>query len=464
MASNELGTNKAMKAGDSIKSPDANTILTMQSDGNLVLSMNGKPLWTSGTAGNPVDNLWMNWDGNLRITSPDNKILWSNGASGHKDAFLRVNNGGTFYVWDGSNHQIWDSGTTGGKVNPTPGGHGVAHTDFGGFDKFLKEAANTCGDVLKIVGPIVAVVVNIIPGIGQAASAAIFAGLAVATATVAAAKAVLNNDPKALIGVISAAAGAMGGSDPEVAAAIQAGAGAVSSAVNGQPIANIISNALQAVPNLPPDIKQGISTVGNLIAAGNSIESPQVKSVISNLPQNIQSGLKLGALTGNSAVVNSSSTITPAVINSLQHMGLVYENSNPIAAHARTLVGQGTLGFDVGLGCTFNKISANNLNTIREGLSSIDQNGFDSALALHIGSYVSPTPNANVHPMQSAGHLMTVGMKSAPESNRVAMMQNIANNPTARAGAVIAVKQLANEKQGFFTQFIHWIEGLFTGN
>jgi hypothetical protein len=453
MASNELGTNKAMHPGDSIKSPDGDTVLTLQQDGNLVLTGKGRQLWTSGTAGNSVDNVWMNYDGNLRITTPDNKVLWSNGASGHKDAFLRVNNGGTFYVWDGSNHQIWDSGTTNYTVNPTPGGHGAAHTDFGGFDKFLKEAANTCGDITKIVGPIIAIAANIIPGIGQAACAAIMAGVAAATATTAAAQAIINKDPKALDNVASAAASTIpGGDDPSVQAAIQLSASAVST---GQAVASNIQS-------VPPNIQSSLTSVGQLLAAGNPVDSPQVNSALSKLPPNVQSGVKLGSLTGNSAVVNSSSTITPAVLRSLQHLGSLYESSNPPASHARTLVPSGTYGFDIGLGCTINKISANNLSMIRQGLSPADQNGFDSALALHIGANVSP-PADTSNAMQAAGHMITTGMQSAPEDNRVAMMKNVAKNPTARVGATIAVKQIANSREGFFAKIIHWFENLFTG-
>jgi len=446
-----------MHPGDTLSSPDGETVLTVQKDGNVVLTGQGKQLWTSGTAGQSIDNLGMNWDGNLRITDTNKKIVWSNGATGHKDSFLKVNNGGTMYVWDGSNHQIWDSGTTNYTVNPTPGGHGVAHTDFGGFDKFLKEAANTCGDIAKIAGPIIAIAVNIIPGIGQAACVAIMAGVSAATATAAAAQAIINKDPKALDDVASAAASTIpGGDDPSVQAAIQLGSDAVTSGVSGQTIASTV------LQNVPSNLQPQLNNVGQLLAAGNSVDSPQVNAVLSKLPQNIQSGVKLGTLTGNSAVINSSTTITPAVTRALQHLGSVYESANPAAAHARTLVPNGNYGFDIGLGCTLNHISAANLNTIRQSLSSADQNGFDSALSLHIGASTSPPPD-NTNAMQAAGHMITTGMKSAPEANRVAMMKNLAVNPHARAGATLAIKQIASSREGFFANIIHWVEHLFTG-
>ena len=133
-----LGTNQALLAGQSITSPDGNVSLTLQQDGDLVMATrDGKVLWRSGTAGKGAHNAWMDHDGNLRVTDPSGAVLWHNGAHGHKDARARIENTGNLYVWDGTNHMIWDAGASLARPNPVPGGHGAAHTDFGGIDHDL---------------------------------------------------------------------------------------------------------------------------------------------------------------------------------------------------------------------------------------------------------------------------------------------------------------------------------------
>jgi len=188
-----LGTNQGLHIGESITSPDGNVSVVMQPDGDLVIKKNsdGTVLWHSGTAGKGGVIAWMNWDGNLRVEAPggESHTLWSNGAHGHKDARARIENTGNLYVWDGGHHMIWDAGASLARPNPVPGGHGAAHTDFGGIDHDLRNMAHDLEhfsrDLVKDVkqfGPMILSeiqgLVSLIPGIGTGISAAI--GLAMA--------------------------------------------------------------------------------------------------------------------------------------------------------------------------------------------------------------------------------------------------------------------------------------------
>jgi outer membrane protein assembly factor BamB len=57
--------------------------LAMQEDGNLVVYAEGdKPLWSSGTFGNPGSVLAVQVDGNLVIYSRERKPLWASGTRG----------------------------------------------------------------------------------------------------------------------------------------------------------------------------------------------------------------------------------------------------------------------------------------------------------------------------------------------------------------------------------------------
>jgi hypothetical protein len=448
-----LGTNKSLLVGQSLTSADGTTVLTLQADGNLVLTYNGKTLWTSGTAGKPVALLSMKWDGFLHLKDNAGTVYWGDGASGHKDAFLRVNNGGLMMVWDGSNHQIWDSGTSGGKVNPVPGAGGAAHTDFGGIDQFLKEAANTCGSVLNVLAPIAAVVVNIIPGIGQAASLAICAGIAAATAGVKAAAALANKTPGALNAVLSAVASVVpGGSDPAVQAAIDVGSTAVTQAASGHPDPSALISAAANIPGIPPQIQTALDTTGQLLGSGLPISAPQVTAAMQALPPGVQAGMHIGALTGNSAVIGASTTPDASTLTAFEHLGLQREATDPVAVQGRLLAGAGTRGFDIGIGCTLNHISPGNLTAVRNELPSADQKGFDMALALHIGNMIAPPPPPGTNASATAAYAITRGMGSHDSDAKASIMGNIAASPGARPGAVVAVKAIANEKhpEGWF--------------
>jgi hypothetical protein len=52
------------------------TKLAMQEDGNLVIYQGYKPLWASGTDGNPNATLRFSTNGNIVICSASGKLLW----------------------------------------------------------------------------------------------------------------------------------------------------------------------------------------------------------------------------------------------------------------------------------------------------------------------------------------------------------------------------------------------------
>jgi len=52
------------------------TRLAMQEDGNLVIYERYKPLWASGTDGNPMATLRFSPNGNIVICSASGKLLW----------------------------------------------------------------------------------------------------------------------------------------------------------------------------------------------------------------------------------------------------------------------------------------------------------------------------------------------------------------------------------------------------
>jgi hypothetical protein len=176
-----LGTNTKLDVGGSISTPNGAASFVLQPDGEAVLKANheNRVYWRSGTKGKPSARVWMAPDGNLRVEDQAGKTLWDNGAHGHKDAFARIESDGNLVVWDGTNHMIWDAGANLQHPNPIPGGHGSAHTDFGGPDigHDLEHFGNDLVNDVKKFGPMILSdvqgLVSMIPGIGTGISAAI---------------------------------------------------------------------------------------------------------------------------------------------------------------------------------------------------------------------------------------------------------------------------------------------------
>src|ERR1039458_1417553 len=76
-----LTTNESLTAGQYLVSTDAHYQLTMEATGDLVLTVNGRQLWHSNTAGNPGAWLVEQSDGNLVIypAGQATNALWNAG-------------------------------------------------------------------------------------------------------------------------------------------------------------------------------------------------------------------------------------------------------------------------------------------------------------------------------------------------------------------------------------------------
>jgi hypothetical protein len=100
---------QALFADQSIHSPDGNTRLIYQNDGNLVVyNAADKALWASATAGTAPGVTAMQADGNLVVYNAGNQALWASHTENHPGAWLGVQNAGFPAVFAaGSNTQLW---------------------------------------------------------------------------------------------------------------------------------------------------------------------------------------------------------------------------------------------------------------------------------------------------------------------------------------------------------------------
>ena len=92
-------------------SPNGAYILTMQGDGNLVLTHFGQPVWNSATYGQGTAPYTASLaaDGSLHALDHSGKSLWSSGpaASGAAPFSVTVQNDGNIVVYDAHGSQAW---------------------------------------------------------------------------------------------------------------------------------------------------------------------------------------------------------------------------------------------------------------------------------------------------------------------------------------------------------------------
>jgi hypothetical protein len=106
-----LASGQALVKGQSISSPDRNSLLVFQRSGNLELYKNNKLSWQTNTSGQ--GNTLVNQpDGNLVIYNPSNQAVWSSGTFGGGSSSLVVQNDGNTVLYGGSG-PTWSTQTAG---------------------------------------------------------------------------------------------------------------------------------------------------------------------------------------------------------------------------------------------------------------------------------------------------------------------------------------------------------------
>ncbi len=108
--SNILASGAVIRSGQYLLSPDSQSVLTLQDDGNLVLYTNFKSIWNSVTFGKAADRLEMGADGNLVIYFK-NGTTWSTNTQGHPGAYLKLQTDGNLVVYDANNSPLWNTVT-----------------------------------------------------------------------------------------------------------------------------------------------------------------------------------------------------------------------------------------------------------------------------------------------------------------------------------------------------------------
>jgi RHS repeat-associated protein len=127
--------------------------LTMQADGNLVLSAlsTGKTIWSSGTSGNAGAWAKFGTDGNLAVFSTAAAQLWTTGLTATTGATFQVRNDSTAAVVSSAGTLLWKQGT----ANAVPAADATTHYTYnpaGQVDTIKDSAGNTWSYTYNLLG------------------------------------------------------------------------------------------------------------------------------------------------------------------------------------------------------------------------------------------------------------------------------------------------------------------------
>jgi hypothetical protein len=321
------------------------------------------------------------------------------------------------------------------------------------LDKALLKTVKDQAKSVKDVAPYVQMVVSVVPGVGTGVSAALGAGVALASG---------QRIDKALL----AGATSMMPGGPLAQAAAKAAVAGVQAAATGKKldinsVAGTLLNSLPVNPAAKEALMAGMHAVG-AVASGkkvvNAIGEAALHEAIKQLPPDIgkayQSGLAMAAATvaqGHRAIELAS----PALLNKLVETGIQQTKAVPALTEARKLAGKGVRGFDLAQGLLAQHSNVSDITHIRSSIKTPDElKAFDMGLAARIGLVTQP-PRGKLSPAAQAGRAITHGIQGMPTpQNKLAIMKTVAAHPSAAVGAKEAVSQISVSREPWYLQML----------
>jgi len=115
-----LSSGQRIYSNQSVTTSDVQVTLTLQGDGNLVAYRGSQPVWSSGTAGTPVNECAMQTDGNLVLYGPGAVPYWHTSTYMYPGGYLVVNGNNVLSIIQNGVAR-WTSG----EAPPVSGGSSV---------------------------------------------------------------------------------------------------------------------------------------------------------------------------------------------------------------------------------------------------------------------------------------------------------------------------------------------------
>lgn len=107
----QISSGETINTGSYLMSPSAHSVLSLQTDGNLVLYSDSSVQWYSHTNGTAADHLVMQTDGNLVLYTSAGAALWSSGTVGNAGAKAILQSDGNLVIYSSGGAPLWSTGT-----------------------------------------------------------------------------------------------------------------------------------------------------------------------------------------------------------------------------------------------------------------------------------------------------------------------------------------------------------------
>ena len=106
-----LNGGQSLSINKYLLSPDTQSSLDFQANGNITLYSNFKPSWSTNTSGSGGSTLIMQTDGNLVEYNSAGQAVWSSGTNNNPGAYLALQTDGNMVIYNSSGSPIWATGT-----------------------------------------------------------------------------------------------------------------------------------------------------------------------------------------------------------------------------------------------------------------------------------------------------------------------------------------------------------------
>ncbi len=109
---NYLNSGMSLNINDHLISNDSNTTLHLDRNGNLNLNIGFKNYWSTQSANMQATKLILQGDGNLVLYTQNMRPVWASGTDGNPGAWLALQVDGNLVLYSSTNVPLWSTGTS----------------------------------------------------------------------------------------------------------------------------------------------------------------------------------------------------------------------------------------------------------------------------------------------------------------------------------------------------------------
>lgn len=302
---------------------------------------------------------------------------------------------------------------------------------------------------VRDVAPYAKMAISLVPGVGTGVSAALGAGMALASGQPI--------DKALLAGAIDAMPGGAMAHAAASAAAHSVQAAARGEKLSAQSVAGTLLNSLPVPPGAKEALMAAGHSVGNLASGKTPPQAPALQQTLRTLPPEVQKAYATGLALGTASVLQvkrAQELLSAPVLNKLTESGIQASKAIPAIAEARKLAGSGTHGFDLAQGLLGQHSTPFDIQHLRASLKGADLKGFDMGLATRIGLVANP-PRGALSAAAQAGRALVHGIQGLHPQAHSDILKTVQANASASVGGALAAHQIAVAKEPWYTKLVH---------